>query len=81
MSRWSRCEWLNLVLAKLVKLKGLESIWLDVVKIVGDAYLGFSRGDAARTMNGNRPKHTTSLLPPINVHLAQRLFSCFLLYR
>ena len=37
----------------LAKLKGLESIWLDVVKIVGDAF--YVTGDAARTMNGNRP--------------------------
>ena len=56
MSTRSRCEWLNLVLVKLVKLKGLESIQLDVVKVAGDAYLGFSRGDAAQTTNGKQPK-------------------------
>ena len=56
MSTRSRCEWSNLVLVKLVKLKGLESIQLDVVKVAGDAFLGFFRGDAAQTTNGKQPK-------------------------
>ena len=38
MSTRSRCEWSNLVLVNLVKLKGLESIQLDVVKVAGDAF-------------------------------------------
>ena len=69
MSTRSRCEWSNLVLVKLVKLKGLESIQLDVVKVAGDAFLGFFLGDAAQTTNGKQPK-ILPLPPRMKVDLA-----------
>ena len=50
VSTLSPYEWSNL---GLVKLKGLESIQLDVVKVAGDA---FWRGKNAQTANGKRPK-------------------------
>ena len=68
---WSRCEWSNLV---LLKLKGLESIRLDVAKVVEMHFNGVrSPDDELETT-----KHTTSYLPPMKVDLARRLFSTLL---
>ena len=59
VSTLSPYEWSNL---GLVKLKGLESIQLDVVKVAGDA---FDMGKNAQDDEWETTKNTSSLSPRV----------------